>query len=231
MPLTGVMPFAQSLDTLGLFTHSAEGMLSLWEALGFSPGQGEEAALGVPDPLPDLEPAMAQWFNQSISLLRDRGLSIEPIPMASWLDRLAQEARILQYYEGARVRKQRFRQYGDRLLDLASLVREGLQITDARYGEALAFIAESKQRIAKQFDSTPLILVPAATGPAPKGLASAGDARMNSPWTALGTPAISIPMRVGAALPLGIQLTAGHGQEARLLRAALRIERLLGAAG
>jgi hypothetical protein len=40
---------------------------------------------------------------------------------------------------------------------------------------------------------------------------------MNSPWTALGTPAISIPLPVGSGLPLGLQLTADHGQDARLL--------------
>ena len=44
--------------------------------------------------------------------------------------------------------------------------------------------------------------VPAATGPAPLGLAFTGDSRMNAPWTAVGTPAISIPIPVTAGLPL-----------------------------
>ena len=69
-----------------------------------------------------------------------------------------------------------------------------------------------------------MILTPAATGPAPKGLASTGDARMNSPWTALGTPAIAVPMSVPEdELPLGVQLTAAHGRDAFLLRTAQRI--------
>jgi Asp-tRNA(Asn)/Glu-tRNA(Gln) amidotransferase A subunit family amidase len=51
---------------------------------------------------------------------------------------------------------------------------------------------------------------------------------MNSPWTALGTPAITIPMPVAGALPLGLQLTAEHGQDARLIRTAIRLGRLLG---
>jgi Asp-tRNA(Asn)/Glu-tRNA(Gln) amidotransferase A subunit family amidase len=50
---------------------------------------------------------------------------------------------------------------------------------------------------------------------------------MNAPWTALGTPAISIPLPVGDRLPLGLQLTAAHGQDARLLRAAVRVHELL----
>ena len=51
---------------------------------------------------------------------------------------------------------------------------------------------------------------------------------MNAPWTALGTPAISIPMPVGDRLPLGLQLTANHGEDARVLRTAVRLERILG---
>jgi Asp-tRNA(Asn)/Glu-tRNA(Gln) amidotransferase A subunit family amidase len=50
---------------------------------------------------------------------------------------------------------------------------------------------------------------------------------MNSPWTSLGTPAITIPVPVGNALPLGLQLSAAHNQESRLLRTAMRIESLL----
>ncbi len=105
-------------------------------------------------------------------------------------------------------------------------MREGLQISDRRYREALAFISQSREQLRASFRTTPVILTPAATGPAPHGLASTGDARMNSPWTALGTPAISIPMPVSQRLPLGIQLTAGHGQDARLLRTAVELARL-----
>jgi Asp-tRNA(Asn)/Glu-tRNA(Gln) amidotransferase A subunit family amidase len=50
---------------------------------------------------------------------------------------------------------------------------------------------------------------------------------MNSPWTALGTPAISVPMPVGSALPLGLQLTAAIGEDSMLLQTAVRIHRLL----
>ncbi len=46
---------------------------------------------------------------------------------------------------------------------------------------------------------------------------------MNSPWTALGTPAISVPMPVANGMPLGIQLTGAHGQDARVLRTAVGI--------
>jgi amidase len=83
--------------------------------------------------------------------------------------------------------------------------------------------------MAAVFGSTPVLLTPAAVGQAPFGLSTTGDPRMNAPWTALGTPAISIPMPVAAGLPLGLQLTADVGQDARLLRAAVRLKERLDA--
>jgi Asp-tRNA(Asn)/Glu-tRNA(Gln) amidotransferase A subunit family amidase len=97
------------------------------------------------------------------------------------------------------------------------LIVDGLRLTESQYREALAVIAGMKQKMDLVLREYPVILTPAAPGPAPMGLESTGDPRMNTPWTALGTPAISIPMAVSGALPLGLQLTARPGDEARLL--------------
>jgi Asp-tRNA(Asn)/Glu-tRNA(Gln) amidotransferase A subunit family amidase len=223
LPMEGVLPLAHSLDTLGLFTNTPAGMLLLWEALGHPVGRAEDLALGVIEPLPDLEPRMAAAFREAVSLLRNRGLTVEPVPITPTVVKLAEEASVVMTYEGARYHEERFRQYGNRLLDLAELVRTGLEIPDQRYREALTFISQSRDQLAERYKTTPVILSPAATGPAPNGLTSTGDSRMNSPWTALGTPAISIPMPVASGLPLGIQLTAAHGEDARVLRTAVHL--------
>ena len=97
-----------------------------------------------------------------------------------------------------------------------------------RYDEAKRHIAECRTKVTELYKATPAILVPAATGPAPSGLASTGDPRMNSPWTALGTPTITIPLPVAGALPLGLQLTAARGEDARLIRTAVRLGEILG---
>jgi Asp-tRNA(Asn)/Glu-tRNA(Gln) amidotransferase A subunit family amidase len=228
LPMEGVLPFAKSLDTLGLFTHTPADMLALWDAMGHSVGQTEDFALGVPDPMPEVEPVMAAAFRNAVSMLRRAGASIRSIDIADMLVKLDQAAITVMFYEGARFHQQRFKEHGSRLADMADLVREGLQIPVARYDEARRYITECKARIAEIYKATPVILVPAATGPAPAGLTSTGDPRMNAPWTALGTPAISIPMPVQTGLPLGLQLTADHGQDARLLRTAVRVNRMLG---
>jgi Asp-tRNA(Asn)/Glu-tRNA(Gln) amidotransferase A subunit family amidase len=224
--MDGVLPFAKSLDTLGFFTHTAADMLAFWEAMGHSTGRPEDFPLAAPDPIPDVEPAMETAFRDALARLRGAGLVIRSVDITPMLVRLRDAQRTIMFYEGARFHEERYKQYGDRLADNANLVRDGLQISVDRYNEAKKFIAECKIRMTELYKATPVVLVPAATGPAPLGLTSTGDSRMNSPWTALGTPAITIPMPVGSGLPLGLQLTANHDQDARVIRTAVKLEQL-----
>ena len=228
LPMDGVFPFARSFDTLGFFTHTAADMLAFWDAIGQSTGRTEDIPLAAVDPLPDVEPAMAAAFMDALARLRGAGVAIRSVDIAPMLVKLRVADRTVVFYEGARFHQERYKQYGDRMADMGRLVRDGLQIPVGRYDEAMKYIAGCRTVIAELFRKTPVILTPAAPGPAPRGLTSTGDSRLNSPWTALGTPAMTIPMPVGSALPLGLQLTANHGQDARVIRTAVKLERFLG---
>src|SRR5579862_1845636 len=222
LPMEGVLPVSKSLDTLGLFTQTAADGLALWNALGYPTGSEEQFPFGAPEPAPDCEPEMANAFRQSLALLRQSGAKIQPMNISDALKKLDEANDVLMFYEGARYHEPRFKEFGDRLdQPLAALIRDGLKISDQRYADAKQFVADGRRRFAEMFKSTPVMLTPAATGPAPLGLSTTGDPRMNAPWTALGTPAISIPMPLAGGLPLGLQLTADLGQDSRLLRAAV----------
>jgi Asp-tRNA(Asn)/Glu-tRNA(Gln) amidotransferase A subunit family amidase len=225
--LDGVLLYARSLDTLGFFTHTPDDMLLLWRSLGHPIGREEDFVLGAPELALEVTSEMNVAFQSALSLLRKAGVSVREVEISGMLSKLHSAAQTVASYEGARAHEQRFKEYGERLGQVATLVREGLQIPAARYDEAKRYIFECRARMAEIYKATPVILAPAATGPAPLGLAYTGDARMNSPWTALGTPAISIPMPVVEALPLGLQLTAVAGDDARLLRTAVRMHRIL----
>jgi Asp-tRNA(Asn)/Glu-tRNA(Gln) amidotransferase A subunit family amidase len=110
---------------------------------------------------------------------------------------------------------------------VADAVRRGRQISQAEYEAAQRRLQAERARATDMFATTSVVLTPAATGPAPEGIGWTGDPAMNSPWTALGTPAIAVPMPVAAGLPLGLQLTADRGRDALLLRAAVRIDGML----
>ena len=226
VPVEGVLPYAKSLDTIGFFTHTPADMLALWEAMGQSSGRDETLTFGVPDPMPEVDADMAAAIQQAIDTLRRGGIATKPVDIAGLLKTLDAATNDIAFYEGSRFHEQRWKEHGERLLDLAALVEKGLQMTAQQYENALRQIRDARVRLGELYRPTPVILVPAAPGAAPRGLSYTGDPRINAPWTGLGTPAISIPLRV-TGLPLGLQLTAERGQDARVLRAAVRLHRLL----
>jgi Asp-tRNA(Asn)/Glu-tRNA(Gln) amidotransferase A subunit family amidase len=225
LSMEGVLPLAKSLDTLGFFTHTAADMLALWKALERPTGHEEQLAFAAPEPIPGCEPEMENAFRKTLLLLGRSGVSIKTVDISAMLNNLNEAAILIQSYEGARFHEQRVKDFGSRLdQSLVDLVRDGLKITEERYAEAKRYISESRVTLAAIFKSTPVILTPAATGPAPLGLSTSGDPRMNAPWTALGTPAVSIPLPLASGLPLGLQLTTDLGQDSRALRAAVRLQ-------
>jgi Asp-tRNA(Asn)/Glu-tRNA(Gln) amidotransferase A subunit family amidase len=160
--------------------------------------------------------------------LKSKGVPVLPVKMGDMLDKLASANELIMFYEGARFHKQRYEQYGSRLDDLAQLVEDGLKISAEKYDEAMRYVAGCKIQVSEMMKATPVILTPAAPGPAPLGISSTGDPKMNAPWTALGTPAISIPVPYPGALPVGLQLAADRDQDARVLRTAIHVQSLLG---
>ena len=230
LPTEGMLILAKNLDTLGLFTHTPADLIALWNAMGHSTGNPEQFEFAACEPVPDCDPEMALAFQQTVSLLRNSGIHIQGIDIREDLKKLDAANDVEMFYEGARANEARLKEFGDRLdQPLAKLVRDGLEISAGRYDEAQRFLAESRKKFAEMFKSTPVMLTPSAPGPAPLGLSNTGDPRMDAPWTALGTPSVSIPMPLAGGLPLGLQLNADLGQDARVLQAALLLHEKLSA--
>ena len=160
---------------------------------------------------------MESAFRQSVEALRAAGFRVDVIELPDWPDLLA-ASRLVNRYEGSRTHELAWRKHGARLgAKVAQLIAEGLQLPESRYSQALAVIGEVKKKMDVVFREYPVLLTPAAPGPAPRGLDSTGDPGMNATWTALGTPAVSVPMKWAGAMPLGLQMTARPGADALLL--------------
>jgi Asp-tRNA(Asn)/Glu-tRNA(Gln) amidotransferase A subunit family amidase len=225
LSLEGVLPFAPTLDTAGLFTQDADDMRLLWNRMGYPDAASTATKCAAAD-VPNAEPEMESAFRQNVSALRAAGFRIDLIELPpGWQDLLA-ASRLVSQYEGARTHEAAWRQHGARLgAKVAQLIADGLQLPESCYSEALATITGMKQKMDVVFREYPVILTPAAPGPAPIGLDSTGDPRMNSTWTALGTPAVSVPMAWDGALPVGLQITARRGDDAMLLDFAVAVSR------
>jgi Asp-tRNA(Asn)/Glu-tRNA(Gln) amidotransferase A subunit family amidase len=215
----GVMEFAPSLDTVGLFTGSAEDMAELWpRAFGGPAVEGElrrAARLRVPCDAP-----MQAAMDRAVARLRESGVGVHDLEEPEGWAALTEAARTVNTYEGARSQRERLEMHGEKIgVRLAALVREGLAMPRAEYERAMCHVACMKVRMQQLFAEYPCVLTPAAQGWAPEGYGSTGDPAHNAPWTALGTPAISVPLPVDGP-PLGMQMTASWGQDAALLAMA-----------
>jgi hypothetical protein len=66
-------------------------------------------------------------------------------------------------------------------------------------------------------------------GEAPTGLGTTSNAIFSSTWTALGTPAVTLPLFKGpSGLPVGLQLVAGRFRDRRLFDVAEAVMKALG---
>ena len=227
LPFEGALPVAPSLDTVGLFTATAADMAELWSR-GFG-GRfvadlhraallcGEGMRIPVEDP-------MRHALAAAVERLRAGGVSVDEIPPPRGWDRLVSAAEIINRYEGARSHRARFEEFGDRIgRKLAALVRDGLRLNPSEYEDARAHVEQMKVEVNSIFWDYPVILTPAAAGRAPAGLDSTGDPAYNAPWTALGVPAISVPLPVDGG-PLGVQMTAAWGRDDALVAVAAQLE-------
>jgi Asp-tRNA(Asn)/Glu-tRNA(Gln) amidotransferase A subunit family amidase len=231
LPFEGALPFAPSLDTVGLFTATAADMAELWSR-GFGGrflADLHRAALLCGEGMrPPVEDPMRHALTAAVERLRAGGVSIDEIPAPQGWDRLQTAAQTINRYEGARSHRARFEEFGDRIgRKLATLVRDGLRLTPSEYEDARAHVEQMKLAVNSIFWDYPAILTPAAAGRAPAGLDSTGDPSHNAPWTALGVPAISVPLPVDGG-PLGVQMTAAWGRDDALVAVAAQLETLVG---
>ena len=98
----------------------------------------------------------------------------------------------------------------------------------AVYDEAMRITAEARRALTKVFEEVDVLLAISAPGAAPKGLGSTGDARYNRLWTLMGTPCVNVPAYVAdGGLPVGVQVIADYGDDAKALAAARFVEEAL----
>lgn len=105
---------------------------------------------------------------------------------------------------------------------------ESVDITPAAYDAAIAITTGARAALAETFEEVDVLLTLSAPGAAPNGLASTGHPRFNRLWTLMGTPCVNVPAYVAeGGLPVGVQVIAGYGDDARALAAASFVEEAL----
>jgi Asp-tRNA(Asn)/Glu-tRNA(Gln) amidotransferase A subunit family amidase len=118
----------------------------------------------------------------------------------------------------------RAQEYGARL---RALIESGNSISAVEYIRARQTRCVAQQQMEHLWAQVDFIATPSTPTTAPEGLASTGSPAFNTPFSAFGNPAITLPSHYSeSGLPAGFQLAAGRGSDTRLLRLASTLERL-----
>jgi amidase len=245
VPRAGVKAVSDTLDVVGAFARSIEDAALVMAALALQP-QWQHAAAQARAPTlawtatpwsAQLAPSMLAALEKVARLLAARGARVREL---AWpyetksgqpaFSRLVDAQRTVQLFETARALGPEA-QYRREALSarLVALIDEGRAIAAADYVEALQVGRSCAAGISQLFGDADIVLTPSAPGEAPLGLDATGDPQFNRPWHLLGGPQISVPLPKAVAhgesgLPLGLQVVARPGDDARALAAAAWIE-------
>ena len=102
---------------------------------------------------------------------------------------------------------------------LCDMIERGQKVLATDYNASLEKVKEYTESLEEIFDEYEAIISPSTLGSAPAGLETTGSPVMNTIWTMCGNPAINLPLlQDSEGLPIGVQLIAGKGDDARLFR-------------
>jgi Asp-tRNA(Asn)/Glu-tRNA(Gln) amidotransferase A subunit family amidase len=230
--MTGVKPYARSLDTLGFFAREANDLALIRAAYGHAPADPPSRD-GAPriglmrTPWWEMaEPYNRKNIEMAARALRAAGARVrEWQAPESWSGLLQAQHRIMTREATQSFARERARSSHLFSPTLQGVMAEGDAVNRRQYADA-----KKRKRVAlRQLDDAwgkfDLLLAPAARGEAPAGLGTTGDPLFNRFWTLLGTPCIALPFNTGPfGLPLSVQLVGRHGSDDQLIAWARWIE-------
>ena len=235
--LSGIRPFAESLDTLGILARS---MTDIALLRGVLLGSVDGAPLRAPPAPPKLGVCRtAQWsladastrlaIEAAAESFRRAGARVSevalPEPFASLID--AQKS--IMAYEAARNYLFETTNFADELSDaFRALTEAGWGIDRASYLDAKRAVAAAGVELRSLVGDHDALITPAAIGEAPLADTGTGDPVMSRMWTALHVPSLAVPIGNGPqGLPVGMQLIALPGADETLLRVGEWVRRVL----
>jgi Asp-tRNA(Asn)/Glu-tRNA(Gln) amidotransferase A subunit family amidase len=235
--LDGVKPFAPSLDTLGWLARSADDLELMRCALlrqpfeslpRVAPASLRLAACRTHE-WPAIDAGGAAAWEAGLARMADAGMRVPLLALPEALAGLMQAQKTVMAFEAARSLSREFEANRAQLSEaLRSLLSTGHEVTEAAYRQAQALAQSGRQQLAQLMHGLDALVVPAAPGEAPAGLAATGDPVFSRVWTLLGWPCVNVPGLLGpTGLPVGLQLVGHPGRERDLLVAAAGLHAVL----
>lgn len=155
-------------------------------------------------------------------LMEQLGESAEEVRLPEVFNNAVDWHRTILHADLARSFEREYAQGKEKLSPiLREMIEHGQKVLAVDYNRAVenrVLLVRILDEIFKWYDA---VLTPAAIGEAPRGLGSTGSPVFCTLWTLCGMPAVSLPILEGSGgMPMGAQLVAPKGGDARLLRTA-----------
>ncbi len=236
---TGVMGNTPSIDTLGMMVRSVEDLALMRSVLleeplmSLNPPTISDLKVGVyRSPYWDqADQDMQAYMEKTAKKLSEKGAVVTDVDLPGVDANFNDLHGVISGFEFSRtVAWERF----NRLEELSAPMREGrmkdgMETSYADYRTNTLRLERLRLEIDNFLDGYDVLITPTAPGEAPEGLGSTGNYIFNSIWTALGTPAVTLPLFKGpTGLPVGLQLIAGRFKDRRLFDIAEAMMKALG---
>jgi amidase len=233
----GVLPAAESLDTVGLMARSlvdVDLLMSILVGRDRVPREvGSAPRIGLcRTPLAHtLEQASIDAVEDAAKRLSAAGATVREVTLPKKFADLAGARDKVNDYERARALSYEWNSKRDLISSrLSASLTRGWAMHVGEFTEAMQLAEACRSRLPTVFKDIDLLLTPAVTGEAPRGLDYTGDPRLQGIWTLLRVPTITLPTHGGPnGLPVGIQLVGKFYQDDALLTAAYWVMDRLGA--
>jgi Asp-tRNA(Asn)/Glu-tRNA(Gln) amidotransferase A subunit family amidase len=236
LPTVGVKCYSWTLDTVGLFAAGVDDVARGLAAMTGRPELVPPASVASPrigvvtQPFAGAPEAAGAEALQTAARVADRagatvhGVDLQEIVAEAW-----QAHPVIQEFEAHQALAWEYRENYDAMAPLLrARLDESKGTRPAAYDEAMGVAGRARQALEKVFDDVDVLLTLSAPGAAPNGLGSTGDARYNRLWTLMGVPCVNVPALIAdGGLPVGVQVIARYGADAKALAAARFVEEAL----
>ena len=226
---TGAKHLSASLDTLGYYVRSLDGLPLVHAVLDNHalPGPGDDTdgtprfALCRTPVWQEADHAAKTVLEKTASRLSEAGAAMRDLDLAQSFADVFEAHTVVMEYEMARHLATERQDHRDLISPpTQTFIEAGENCSEEKIAQARYILDRARSDFAGLIGDEIAITL-SAPGEAPLGLGSTGDAVFNRMWTSLRVPCLHLPVDTGPqGLPLGVTFAARLNAEPRLVAAA-----------